>query len=376
MNTPQQTPGPDVHQLKDQKLPEAAFAGGKSQAFRVWFAPEVHAGIWKHAVDNGSVEICGVVVGRWARDAAGPHVQANAYIRGEAASSKFAEVTFTHDTWSKINQEMDQKYADQAVIGWYHSHPDFGIFLSDRDKFIQEHFFCGPGQFAFVVDPVRKTEGVFIWQQGKPVLAPYHWVGESLQISTPAGESPPPPKDREQPISGSATPVLSARPPDWIDTLMRIAGYACVFLLGVLLAGFLNLSMNDLERLRVEQAATARALLYFHARTGLKLELDEARAELASAQADLDRLQQDHLRRMEDPKEAKEKWEVARKQLVHAAALVGIASVKFDLTPQELKMLNRYLGWDKSGQDKEESKPKSEAAGGTKSSAGSEVKKQ
>ena len=105
-------------------------------------------------------------------DASGPHAQASAYIRGEAASSKFAEVTFTHETWAHINEQMDTRYADLSVIGWYHSHPDFGIFLSERDRFIQEHFFAGPGQFAYVVDPVRKTEGVFVWKKGKPVLAP------------------------------------------------------------------------------------------------------------------------------------------------------------------------------------------------------------
>src|SRR5262249_53589691 len=125
--------GPDVRQLRPEDLPEAAFPGGRDQAFRVFFHPDVHSRVWKHATENDTVEICGVLVGKWARDAGGPFVLISECIRGEAATNRFAEVTFTHDTWAKINHEMDTRFADLAIVGWYHSHPNFGVFLSDRD---------------------------------------------------------------------------------------------------------------------------------------------------------------------------------------------------------------------------------------------------
>ena len=75
---------------------------------------------------------------------------------------------------------MDTRYADKRIVGWYHSHPDFGIFLSDRDCFIHEHFFSGAGQVAYVVDPVRDLEGVFSWQKGKPTPMSHFWVGSQI----------------------------------------------------------------------------------------------------------------------------------------------------------------------------------------------------
>jgi hypothetical protein len=75
---------------------------------------------------------------------------------------------------------MDTKFSELAIVGWYHTHPDFGIFLSDRDRFIQEHFFSGPGQFAHVIDPIRKIEGVFAWRAGKPALCEYYWIGDRI----------------------------------------------------------------------------------------------------------------------------------------------------------------------------------------------------
>ena len=62
-----------------------------------------------------------------------------------------AEVTFTHETWNKINAEMDSRFAHLAIVGWYHSHPDFGVFLSDRDLQI--------GRGGPVSDPARVLSG-------------------------------------------------------------------------------------------------------------------------------------------------------------------------------------------------------------------------
>src|SRR5690606_7016679 len=123
-----------------------------------------------------TVEICGILVGEWRQDEDGPFATVENYIRCDNATSKFAEVTFTHESWAKINEEMDSRFDGKRIVGWYHSHPDFGIFLSGRDCFIHEHFFGSPGQVAFVVDPVRELEGVFAWRNGKPTPMRHYWV--------------------------------------------------------------------------------------------------------------------------------------------------------------------------------------------------------
>src|SRR6185369_3929322 len=135
----------------------------------------VHSGTHQHAAHDTSVEICGVLVGRWEKDNDGPYAVITEFIRCDNAAQKFAEVTFTHESWAQINREMDTKFQDLRIVGWYHSHPNFGIFLSDRDFFIQQNFFSGPGQIALVIDPVRKIEGVFEWRHGGTAPTPYYW---------------------------------------------------------------------------------------------------------------------------------------------------------------------------------------------------------
>lgn len=41
------------------------------------------------------------------------------------------------------------------IVGWWHSHPNFGCFLSGTDLHTQEVFFPEPYQVALVVDPIR-----------------------------------------------------------------------------------------------------------------------------------------------------------------------------------------------------------------------------
>lgn len=68
---------------------------------------------------------------------------------------------------------MDQHVSGQRILGWYHTHPGFGIFLSAMDMFIHENFFNESDQLALVYDPVKGEDGLFVWREGKAELHQY-----------------------------------------------------------------------------------------------------------------------------------------------------------------------------------------------------------
>ena len=120
--------------------------------------------IYDHVFVNDDHEVGGVLVGALG-DKALPTVSgaiAALEARGERAS-----VTFTHDAWATVHSTLERDFPDQQIVGWYHSHPGFGVFLSRHDLFIHENFFSDPRQVAYVVDPQAGTEGVFIWRDGQ-----------------------------------------------------------------------------------------------------------------------------------------------------------------------------------------------------------------
>lgn len=233
----------DISQLAGESLAEGAFPSERQTQFRLFFSPEAHSAIHAHGSEDTSVEICGVLVGQWQKDADGPFAAVTEMIRCDDATQGQAEVTFTHESWNHINAEMDSKYQDLRIVGWYHTHPDFGIFLSDRDVFIQEHFFGGPGQVALVVDPIRKLEGVFEWRNGKPTLMDHYWIGDRIEsVSASRTQETTRLVNRERAAGesvGAATAAAAGGPPqrDGLSSATTMLSWLCLFLLGWLLAG-------------------------------------------------------------------------------------------------------------------------------------------
>jgi proteasome lid subunit RPN8/RPN11 len=121
----------------------------------------------RHGRSSPDVEVCGVIVGNVYRDERGPYLYVEASIKGDHAAGKTAQVTFTSETWTHINDEMERNFVGRKILGWYHTHPGFGIFLSDMDLFIQNNFFPEPWQAAYVYDPQSGEDGIFLWRQGK-----------------------------------------------------------------------------------------------------------------------------------------------------------------------------------------------------------------
>lgn len=120
---------------------------------------EVARRIRQHARSSMKTEVCGVLIGSMADGA----LHIDECIAGKDAAQAGTHVTFTQDTWEHIYKIKDAEFPNQRIVGWYHSHPGFGIFLSDHDTFIHRNFFSAPEQVAWVYDPHSDEEGFFGW---------------------------------------------------------------------------------------------------------------------------------------------------------------------------------------------------------------------
>jgi proteasome lid subunit RPN8/RPN11 len=117
----------------------------------------------QHARSNMKTEVCGVLIGD-IRDGA---ICVDQCIAGINAAQAGSHVTFTQDTWEHVYKIKDKEYPDARIVGWYHSHPGFGVFLSEHDTFIHKNFFSSQDQIAWVYDPHSDEEGCFGWADGR-----------------------------------------------------------------------------------------------------------------------------------------------------------------------------------------------------------------
>ena len=114
--------------------------GGVKVALRVAMTKDAYADISAHAAGSLDAEICGVLAGAQCEDDDGPFLKVSAAVRGDTARKGSTHVTFTHETWDVIHKTMEKDHPKLDIVGWYHSHPGFGVEFSEMDIFIQKNF--------------------------------------------------------------------------------------------------------------------------------------------------------------------------------------------------------------------------------------------
>jgi proteasome lid subunit RPN8/RPN11 len=183
---------PGFAEINLDKCRRKEFPGGSGKAvegeLRVSFGRRAYDQIRKHTAEDTEHEVGGVLLGNLCKDDDGPFLHITEIISGQHTESQGAQVTFTHETWTHFHNVKDKKFPNLEYLGWYHSHPDFGIFLSSMDLFIHQNFFAGAHQVALVHDPIRREEGIFCWKDGQAEQAGKFWVGSDEHLYQPAPE--------------------------------------------------------------------------------------------------------------------------------------------------------------------------------------------
>jgi len=240
-STSEKNTGPDFRNIASSEAAAAAFPVRMKDEFRVYISPDAHKRMQAHAAVSDEVELCGVLIGDVLRDDQGCFLNISAIIEGEGANNYGSQVTFTHQTWSHINETKDKEYPQHKIVGWYHTHPGFGVFLSTMDSFIQENFFNQPYQVAIVLETKEKVEGCFAWMNGKATPLRRYWVGNE-EISLAGGQVEP-----VRPSALVASPRIDGKGADSKpETQQRPSSFASllIMLLGGFLCGWLFAGMT------------------------------------------------------------------------------------------------------------------------------------
>ncbi len=133
----------------------------------IYIHQKVYAQIHKFAANKTENEHGGILVGRVLNEMGKENTIIEGFIEAKYNAATPTTLTFTHETWEYFHKEMDKRYKDKKIVGWIHTHPNFGIFLSENDRFIQQNFFSDVNQVAYVVDPIQNEEGFFFWVDEK-----------------------------------------------------------------------------------------------------------------------------------------------------------------------------------------------------------------
>ena len=153
---------------------------------KVYIKQDVYKALEKYASSDTSKELGTILIGDYCEQLGKTHVVISDYIEAKYTDASASTLTFTHETWDYVHKQHDLLYPNKKIIGWQHTHPNYGIFLSNYDLFIQDNFFNMPFQVAYVIDPIQNIRGFFQWKNGKTEKLKgyyvYDEVGKPIKI--------------------------------------------------------------------------------------------------------------------------------------------------------------------------------------------------
>lgn len=124
-----------------------------------------------HLSQDTSKETGGILVGNVSDSKDIYYTQITGAIAAPTTIGTRSNFRFTPNCWPAILKSQKELFPQTQIVGWYHSHPDFGIFLSGVDLDTQGVYFNQPWHIAVVYDPIREQIGFFCGAKGQEMTA-------------------------------------------------------------------------------------------------------------------------------------------------------------------------------------------------------------
>lgn len=168
---------PVKQKTKKKKLPKKIDRHYPEGITAVFIERSTLESLQQYAQTDLDHELGGVLIGGVGRSSYRSFVEVDAFIPASKGISRRASFEFTNEAQQEIHDVMQSRFPDKQIVGWFHTHPGYGIFLSGADQFIDEHYFCEKYHIAMVIDPSRPNVevGTFVWdQEDRRVRVPYY----------------------------------------------------------------------------------------------------------------------------------------------------------------------------------------------------------
>lgn len=145
--------------------PKTNLAPIPKEPLQVFIHQQTWRSIWQHSIRDNSIEIGGALLGLYGIDNNKRFLLiTDVFNQPLEYSVDPTLLRFTRQFFDDLEEYIDQIAKQQPAIlrlGLYHTHPGYGVFLSQTDEDTLRGVFNMPHQIAMVVDPVKQEDGIF-----------------------------------------------------------------------------------------------------------------------------------------------------------------------------------------------------------------------
>lgn len=117
-----------------------------------------------HSLSNTQSELGGVLLGHAWQHHGTLFVAVEAALPAVSDDHGPVHFTFNANGWAQLHKDRAARYPDLQIVGWFHTHPNLGVFYSSDDVVVHSAAFTQPWHVGLVVDPVRREACYFGWQ--------------------------------------------------------------------------------------------------------------------------------------------------------------------------------------------------------------------
>ncbi|MFZ0545674.1 MAG: Mov34/MPN/PAD-1 family protein [Candidatus Promineifilaceae bacterium] len=131
---------------------------------RVFISQSALKQVDDHAHSNLDVEVGGVLMGHLREGETHLSIDVLAALPAITDDHGPVHFTFTADAWARIHEDRTDMFPDLQIVGWFHTHPDLGVFYSADDVVVHSAAFVMPWQVGLVLDPIGLEGCLFGWR--------------------------------------------------------------------------------------------------------------------------------------------------------------------------------------------------------------------
>ncbi len=149
---------PEIVSYEDAEIPFRPRPAKGASAF-------VYESVFRTMTDHADrgleqgTEIMGLMTGAIYKDDLGHYAVVTDSVTSDLDADE-ASVRFSEGSLEKLFESLDRSDGD-VVVGWYHSHPGFGCYLSDTDIKTHTGIFGDDFGLALVIDPTDGSAVMF-----------------------------------------------------------------------------------------------------------------------------------------------------------------------------------------------------------------------
>jgi proteasome lid subunit RPN8/RPN11 len=140
-----------------------------------------------HSTADMNRELGGVLMGHVIQEDGSLLVKVEAALPVSTEDHGPIHFTFTADSWAQLHQDRAARYPELDIVGWFHTHPNLGVFYSADDVVVHSAAFVMPWQVGLVFDPILGEGCLVGWhdnsaEDGKPKLSSIDGFYELLDV--------------------------------------------------------------------------------------------------------------------------------------------------------------------------------------------------